>query len=135
MNTHAAADLHEEVRRLRIRITSLASSPHPGHNLDAVLADGRNRRQAIREALASLAALSLTACSARSNLMAAPGMHTASAPEAPAGSVPTVPDLGDRVIADQLVVLLLDCAPEYGANPAVTEKARDIAVQLRRELA
>lgn len=135
MNTHAAADLHEEVRRLRIRITSLASSPHPGHNLDAVLADGRNRRQAIREALSTLAALSLTARPARSSLMAATGAHTASAPEVPAGSVPTVPDLGDRVIADQLVVLLLDCAPEYGANPAVTEKARDIAVQLRRELA
>lgn len=135
MNTDAAADLHAEVRRLRIRVTSLAASPHPGHNLDAVLADGRNRRQPIREALASLAALSLTARSARSSLMAATGAHTASAPEAPAGSVPTVPDLGDRVIADQLVVLLLDCAPEYGANPAVTEKARDIAVQLRRELA
>ena len=135
MNTHAAADLHEEVRRLRIRITSLASSPHLDHSLDAVLADGRTRRQAIREALSSLAALSLATRPVRSTvLMAATGAHTASAPEAPAGSVPAVPDLGDRVLADQLVVLLLDCSPEYGANAAVTEKARAIAVQLRREL-
>ncbi|MBD8021807.1 hypothetical protein H9634_13560 [Brevibacterium sp. Re57] len=100
-----------------------------------MLADGRTRRQAIREALSSLAALSLATRPVRSTvLMAATGAHTASAPEAPAGSVPAVPDLGDRVLADQLVVLLLDCSPEYGANAAVTEKARAIAVQLRREL-
>lgn len=136
MNPHAAAGLHEEVRRLRIRITSLATSPHREHSLDAVLGEGRTRRQAVREALAELAVLSLATRPVRSTvLMAATGAHTASAPEAPAGSVPTVPDLGDRVLADQLVVLLLDCSPGYGANAAVTEKARTIAVQLRRELA
>ncbi|MCT1656887.1 hypothetical protein [Brevibacterium luteolum] len=115
MNTDAAAGLHEEIRRLRIRITSLAASPHREHSLDALSADGRTRRQHIRAALAQLADLSLR------------GRR--------AGAVSAVPDLGDRVLADQLVVLLLDCAPEYGASAAVTEQVHDLAVDLRRALA
>ncbi|MFB9775243.1 hypothetical protein [Brevibacterium otitidis] len=115
MRAEAAAGLHEEVRRLRLRVTSLAASPHREHSLDAVSADGRTRRQLIRAALAQLADLSLR------------GRRT--------GAVPAVPDLGDRVLADQLVVLLLDCAPEYGASAAVTEQAHDLAVDLRRALA
>ncbi|WP_344306207.1 hypothetical protein, partial [Brevibacterium samyangense] len=46
-----------------------------------------------------------------------------------------VPDFGDRVLADQLVVLLTDCLPEYGADPVVTERALTIATDLRRDLA
>ena len=159
MNPHAAAGLHEEVRRLRLRITSLATSPHREHSLDAVLGEGRTRRQAVREALDELAVLSLAghpapATAAEAVDRRAPAAEAMSGRE-PAGSsvsddagaeacagaagakrdgVPPVPDLGDRVLADQLVVLLLDCAPEYGADPAVTEKAHDLAVTLRRGL-
>ncbi|WP_295689485.1 hypothetical protein, partial [uncultured Brevibacterium sp.] len=46
-----------------------------------------------------------------------------------------VPALADRVLGDQLVVLLQDCLPEYGAAPAVTARALQIAVELRRHLA
>ena len=46
-----------------------------------------------------------------------------------------MPVLADRVLGDQLVVLLQDCLPEYGAAPAVTARALQIAVELRRHLA
>ncbi|WP_344334364.1 hypothetical protein, partial [Brevibacterium salitolerans] len=45
-----------------------------------------------------------------------------------------VPDLGDRVLADQLVVLLSDCLPEYGAAETTTARGLDIARELRRAL-
>lgn len=98
MTPDTAADLHTEVRRLRIRIAGLS-----GPELDA------GRRAAIRDALAALSALS-------------------------AAGRP-VPALADRVLGDQLVVLLQDCLPEYGAAPAVTARALQIAMELRRHLA
>ncbi|GAA4393189.1 hypothetical protein AB0I45_11115 [Brevibacterium sp. NPDC049920] len=98
MKPDTAADLHTEIRRLRIRIAGLS-----GDELDA------GRRTEIRSALSALSALS-------------------------ADGRP-VPALADRVLGDQLVVLLQDCLPEYGAAPAVTARALQIAVELRRHLA
>lgn len=98
MTPDTAADLHTEIRRLRIRIAGLG-----GDELDA------GRRTEIRSALSALSALS-------------------------ADGRP-VPALADRVLGDQLVVLLQDCLPEYGAAPSVTLRALDIARGLRRALA
>ncbi|WP_029089604.1 hypothetical protein [Brevibacterium album] len=96
-NDAQAADLHEEIRRLRIRVTGLTAAA-----LDA------GARTAVRAALRELAELSAEAR--------------------------PVPDLGDRVLADQLVVLLSDCLPEYGAPEPATAEALRIAVRLRRAL-
>lgn len=46
-----------------------------------------------------------------------------------------VPVLEDRVLADQVVVLLTDCLPEYGATDTQTATALTIAEELRRDLA
>lgn len=46
-----------------------------------------------------------------------------------------VPLLEDRVLADQVVVLLTDCLPEYGATDVQTASALTIAEDLRRDLA
>jgi len=46
-----------------------------------------------------------------------------------------VPVLADRVLADQVVVLLTDCLPEYGATDAQTARALTIAQGLRHDLA
>ena len=46
-----------------------------------------------------------------------------------------VPDRGDRVLADQVVVLLTDCLPEYGATDQQTARALLIAQELRHDLA
>lgn len=93
-----AAALLEEVRRLRLRVTSLTTLQ---------LDDGR--RAVIREALAQLSDL-------RADGRA-------------------VPELEDRVLADQVVVLLTDCLPEYGATDDQTARALVIAQGLRRALA
>lgn len=113
MNTDTAADLHTEVRRLRVRISGLSnaqlaapaevpagSQPEPSIP---------TRRDAIRAALAALSELR------------AEGRP--------------VPDLGDRLLSDQVVVLLQDCLPEYGATEAQCRRALDIARQLRHALA
>src|SRR5690606_3974617 len=93
-----AAELHEEVRRLRLRVTALTTP-----QLDA------GRRTRIRSALERLSELG------------AQGRP--------------VPDRGDRVLADQVVVLLTDCLPEYGATDQQTERALLIAQELRHDLA
>lgn len=49
-------------------------------------------------------------------------------------SAGTVPVLNDRVLADQLVVLLTDCQPEYGATEEQTQQALAIARELRLRL-
>lgn len=98
VTTAQAAELHEEVRRLRLRVTALTTPQ---------LDDGRRVR--IRAALAELSAVA-------------------------ADSRP-VPDRGDRVLADQVVVLLTDCLPEYGASDRQTAAALRIAQRLRRDLA
>jgi hypothetical protein len=103
MNDTLAADLHAEVRRLRIRVTGFDSGA-----LDLRTSRGRSRREAIRGALDRLSKVS-----AESRL---------------------VPELEDRVLADQLVVLLTDCSPEYGATEAMTKQALAIARDLRVEL-
>ncbi|GAA4515822.1 hypothetical protein [Brevibacterium yomogidense] len=46
-----------------------------------------------------------------------------------------VPELEDRVLADQVVVLLTDCLPEYGATDDQTARALVIAQDLRHALA
>ena len=46
-----------------------------------------------------------------------------------------MPVLEDRVLADQVVVLLTDCLPEYGATDTQTATALTIAEDLRRDLA
>lgn len=46
-----------------------------------------------------------------------------------------VPDRSDRVLADQVVVLLTDCLPENGASEAQTASALALAQDLRRALA
>lgn len=93
-----AAALLEEVRRLRLRVTSLTTV-----QLD------EGRRALIREALIRLSDLR-------------------------ADGRP-VPELGDRVLADQVVVLLTDCLPEYGATEGQTARALTLAQELRRALA
>ncbi|WP_349828749.1 hypothetical protein [Brevibacterium litoralis] len=93
----AAADLLQEIRRLRVRMAGIKPA-----DLEA---GGRVR---IQEALASLSAL--------------------------AADARPVPDLGDRVLGDQLVVLLTDCLPEYGAEESTTRRALAVATQLRQEL-
>ncbi|GAA4285096.1 hypothetical protein GCM10022261_26270 [Brevibacterium daeguense] len=103
MNDTLAADLHAEVRRLRIRVAGFDSAA-----LDLRTSRSRTRRAAIRSALARLS-------------------------DAGAGSR-LVPELEDRVLADQLVVLLTDCSPEYGATEAMTKQALAIARDLRVEL-
>jgi hypothetical protein len=93
-----AAELHEEVRRLRLRVTALTTP-----QLDA------GRRTRIRSALERLS-------------------------DVGAQGRP-VPDRGDRVLADQVVVLLTDCLPEYGATDQQTARALLIAQELRHDLA
>lgn len=127
MIEQTAADLLTEVRRLRIRLTQLsgsdlgepASAPVPDGGSAAEAASTSaapspavapgSRREAVYSALAALAALD----------------------DAPA----EVPQLGDRVLADQLTVLLADCLPDAGAPAEQTEAAFEIAVALRRALA
>lgn len=97
MTPDTAADLHTEIRRLRVRAAGLSSA-----ELDA------GRRTAIRAALAALSELT-------------------------AGGRP-VPELADRVLGDQLVVLLQDCLPEFGADAETTARGLRIARDLRRSL-
>jgi hypothetical protein len=98
VTTARAAELHEEVRRRRRRVTALTTP-----QLDA------GRRTHIRTALRRLSDV---------------GAHGR-----------PVPDLGDRVLADQVVVLLTDCLPEYGATDQQTVRALRIAQELRQDLA
>lgn len=98
-----AADLREEIRRLRIRVTALTADQLDAHG-DA----GQQRRQLIRDTLAQLS-------------------------EVRSGGQP-VPQLSDRVLADQLVVLLEDCLPEAGASSAHVSRALTLARALRQGL-
>ena len=101
MNTHAE-DLHEEIRRLRIRISSFTTA-----QLNAPDANNVSRRERIRMSLQELADVRATG---------------------------VVPQLSDRVLADQIVVLLTDCQPEYGASDDQTRQALHLAQDLRRRL-
>ena len=101
MSTHAEA-LHEEIRRLRIRISSFTTA-----QLNAPDANNVSRRERIRMSLQELADVRSTG---------------------------VVPQLSDRVLADQVVVLLMDCQPEYGASDDQTRQALSIAQDLRRQL-
>lgn len=101
MSTHAE-DLHEEIRRLRIRISSFTTA-----QLNAPDANNVSRRERIRMSLQELAEVR---------------------------STEVVPQLSDRVLADQVVVLLMDCQPEYGASDDQTRQALSIAQDLRRRL-
>ena len=101
MSTHAE-DLHEEIRRLRIRISSFTTA-----QLNAPDANNVSRRERIRMSLQELADVRATG---------------------------VVPQLSDRVLADQVVVLLMDCQPEYGASDDQTRQALSIAQDLRRKL-
>ena len=101
MSTHAEA-LHEEIRRLRIRISSFTTA-----QLNAPDANNVSRRERIRMSLQELADVRSTG---------------------------VVPQLSDRVLADQAVVLLMDCQPEYGASDDQTRQALSIAQDLRRQL-
>lgn len=101
MSTHAE-DLHEEIRRLRIRISSFTTA-----QLNAPDANNVSRRERIRMSLQELADVRATG---------------------------VVPQLSDRVLADQVVVLLMDCQPEYGASDDQTRHALGIAQDLRRRL-
>ena len=101
MNTHAE-DLHEEIRRLRVRISSFTTA-----QLNAPGANNVSRRERIRMSLQELADVRATG---------------------------VVPQLSDRVLADQVVVLLMDCQPEYGASDDQTRQALGIAQDIRRRL-
>lgn len=101
MSTHAE-DLHDEIRRLRIRISSFTTA-----QLNAPVANNVSRRERIRMSLQELADVRATG---------------------------VVPQLSDRVLADQVVVLLMDCQPEYGASDDQTRQALSIAQDLRRRL-
>ena len=101
MSAHAE-DLHDEIRRLRIRISSFTTA-----QLNAPDANNVSRRERIRMSLQELADVRATG---------------------------VVPQLSDRVLADQVVVLLMDCQPEYGASDDQTRQALSIAQDLRRKL-
>lgn len=101
MSAHAE-DLHDEIRRLRIRISSFTTA-----QLNAPDANNVSRRERIRMSLQELADVRATG---------------------------VVPQLSDRVLADQVVVLLMDCQPEYGASDDQTRQALSIAQDLRRRL-
>ncbi|MDK8345836.1 hypothetical protein QP868_02830 [Brevibacterium sp. UMB1308A] len=101
MSTHAE-DLHDEIRRLRIRISSFTTA-----QLNAPDANNVSRRERIRMSLQELADVRATG---------------------------VVPQLSDRVLADQVVVLLMDCQPEYGASDDQTRQALGIAQDIRRRL-
>ncbi|EFG47271.1 hypothetical protein HMPREF0183_1535 [Brevibacterium mcbrellneri ATCC 49030] len=101
MSTHAE-DLHDEIRRLQIRISSFTTA-----QLNAPDANNVSRRERIRMSLQELADVRATG---------------------------VVPQLSDRVLADQVVVLLMDCQPEYGASDDQTRQALSIAQDLRRRL-
>lgn len=113
----AAAELEAEIRRLRLRISGFTTA-----QLDELVGESGTepgvgmipRRVRVRGALAQLAALDSRNHPGRASL--------------------TVPDLGDRVLADQVVVLLSEFLPVNGAGAAQTQAALEIARSLRQDL-
>ncbi|MYM20636.1 hypothetical protein GSY69_11860 [Brevibacterium sp. 5221] len=143
MSADTAADLHAEIRRLRIRLAGLgpadldrpaaASGAEPaaaGSGPPAASGEPSNVRAAVRDAAAPAPVPGGSPPTRREAIRAA--LSELSALRADGRPVP---DLGDRVLGDQLVVLLSDCLPAYGATEAECARAVRIAAGLRRALA